>query len=464
MKVEKSSFRDNSGFVFYDKGEIFRAVTYSYKKNYEHLINSGLYNYLIEEKLLISHHEDFQGTKLCNNVYKVIKPDRIDFISYPFEWCFSQLKDAAAITLKIQKAALKYGMTLKDSSAYNIQFHRGKPILIDTLSFEIYNEGEPWQAYNQFCKHFIAPLALAAVYDISLCKTLKDFIDGIPLEFARKLLGLKSFSNTGIFVHIYMHSKFQHRYKNNNKSLSVKKRWMSKKVLLRMTEQLEKTVQSLSIKKSNTEWTDYYLNEKRSDSYLTEKREIVRNYIEKIKPDLVFDFGANNGEFSKIAAASSNFVLALDSDPQCIDECYTYTKNSNIQNLLPIVADLTNPSPSIGWANSERLSLIERSNAERACSFCKLILALAITHHLCISNNISFNMLAELFCKIGDWLIVEFTPKSDPMVKRLLLNRKDIFDNYKVETFETEFLKHYSIIEYKKVSDTDRIIYLMKKK
>ena len=197
---------------------------------------------------------------------------------------------------------------------------------------------------------------------------------------------------------------------------------------------------------------------------MTETREIVKTYIEKIKPGIVFDFGANNGEFSKIAVASSNFVLALDSDPHCIDDCYTYTKNNNIQNLLSIVADLTNPSPSIGWANSERLSLIERSNAERTYSFRKLILALAITHHLCISNNISFNMLAELFCKIGDWLIVEFTPKSDPMVKKLLLNRKDIFENYKVKTFETEFLKHYSIIEYKKVSDTDRIIYLMKKK
>ena len=191
MKVEKSSFRDNSGFIFYHKGEIFRAVMYSYKKNYEHLINSGLYNYLVEEKLLIPHHEDLQVYKLCNNFYKVIKPDRIDFISYPFEWCFSQLKDAAATTLRIQKSALRYGMTLKDSSAYNIQFHRGKPILIDTLSFEIYKEGEPWQAYNQFCKHFIAPLALATFYDIRLCITLKDFIDGIPLELAKKLLGMK---------------------------------------------------------------------------------------------------------------------------------------------------------------------------------------------------------------------------------------------------------------------------------
>src|SRR3989304_1425564 len=189
MKVEKSSFRDNSGFIFYDQGEIFRAVSYSYKNNYDHLIKSGLYNYLVEEKLLIPHSDvKVSSDNSDAAIYKVIRPVKIDFISYPYEWCFSQIKDAALTTIKIQRAALKYEMTLKDSSAYNIQFYRGKPILIDTLSFEIYNEGEPWQAYNQFCKNFLAPLALAVYCDVRLNLLLKNFIDGIPLNLAKKIL------------------------------------------------------------------------------------------------------------------------------------------------------------------------------------------------------------------------------------------------------------------------------------
>ena len=219
---------------------------------------------------------------------------------------------------------------------------------------------------------------------------------------------------------------------------------------------LETTITKLRIKKNKTAWSNYYFDEYHTKTYLKEKKEIVKTYIEKIKPKRVLDLGANDGEFSKIAAASSKVVLAFDSDHYCVEECYNYTKKNNIQNLIPIVADLTNPSPSIGWANSERSSLLERSNAE-------LVLALAIIHHLCISNNVPFDLLADFFDKTGEWLIIEFIPKSDPMVKKLLLHRKDIFENYNIEIFEKEFLNYFSIIEYKKVSDTERIIYLMKK-
>jgi len=290
MKVEKSSFRDNSGFIFYEQGEIFRAITYSYKDNYDHLIKSGLYNYLVEEKLLIPHsveiletiREEESSDKSDAKIYKVIQPDKIDFISYFYEWCFSQLKDAALTTLKIQKAALKYGMTLKDSSAYNIQFYRGRPVLIDTLSFEIYNEGEPWQAYNQFCKNFLAPLALAAFYDVRLNLTLNNFIDGIPLDLAKKILGMKAFLKLGVFVHIYLHSKFQVRYSDKNESLSVKKKWMNKEALLRLMGNLETTITKLRIKKNKTAWSNYYFDEYHTKTYLKEKKEIVKTYIEKI--------------------------------------------------------------------------------------------------------------------------------------------------------------------------------------
>lgn len=456
--IENSSFRDNNGFIFYEHDEIFRAITYSYKENYERLMKSGLYEYLIKEDLLIPHEEDELNNKPTDNIFKLIKPQKINFISYPYEWCFSQLKDAALTTLRIQNVALKYGMTLKDSSAYNIQFYAGKPVLIDTLSFEIYKENEPWVAYNQFCKNFLAPLALAALCDVRLNNLLKIFIDGIPLDTAKNILRWKVLLKPGIFIHIYLHSKFQSKFSDKDKSISVNKKWVNKDSLIRLIENLETIIRKLRIKKSKTNWSNYYLDQHHSKIYLDDKKEIVKNYIKKVNPKKVLDAGANDGEFSKIASANGSdevSIIAFDSDNDSIEKCYEYIKKNNIKNLIPLVVDLTNPSPSIGWANTERVSLIERLNAD-------VVLALAIIHHLCIANNVPLRFVAEFFSKISKWLIIEFVPKEDPMVKKLLLHRKDIFDNYCPESFENEFQKYFSLIDCKNVSGTNRVIYLMK--
>ncbi|HSP86867.1 MAG TPA: hypothetical protein VLN45_01935, partial [Ignavibacteriaceae bacterium] len=403
ITTEKSSFRDNNGFIFYKNGEIFRGINFSYKENYESLIKSGLYEYLVKENLLIPHTEDelkeFNGT-----LFKIIKPQKIDFISYPYEWCFSQLKDAALTTLRIQKIALKYEMTLKDSSAYNIQFNCGKPVLIDTLSFEVYKENEPWVAYNQFCKHFLAPLVLSALCDIRLSSILKNFIDGVPLDFAKNILRGKVFFKPGIFIHIYLHSKFQTKYSDEDKTVTVNKKWMNKNSHIRLIENLENLIGKLKIKTNKTNWSNYYFDQHHTKKYFDEKKETVENYIKKINPRRVWDMGANEGEFSKIASLNGGDnvqVVAFDNDHESIEKCYKNVKRNNIKNLIPLINDLTNPSPSIGWANSERMSLVERSNAD-------LALALAIIHHLCISNNIPIEFAAEFFNKICKWLIIEF--------------------------------------------------------
>ena len=459
--IERSSFRDNNGFVFYENGEIFRAITYAYKENYEHLMKSGLYEYLVKENLLISHSEN--ELKESNGIFKIIKPQKIDFVSYPYEWCFSLLKDAALATLMIQKIALKYGMTLKDSSAYNIQFYRGKPVLIDTLSFEIYKDNEPWIAYNQFCKNFLAPLALSALCDVHLNLMLKNFIDGIPLDIAKNILRKRAFFNPWIFIHIYLHNYFQLKYSNKDKPVSVNKKWINKNSQLRLAESLEKIISGLRIKSSKTNWSDYYSTQHHSKTYLTEKKEVVKSYLHKVNPKRVWDVGANDGEFSKIAAAGSDVVIAFDSDHNCIEKCYDFIKMNKVQNLIPLVVDLNNPSPPIGWANSERKSLIERLSGDSQSSNNDLVLALAIIHHLCISNNIPIGFAAEFLNKICKWLIIEFIPKDDPMVKKLLLQRKDIFDNYHIEYFEKEFRKYFSLIDKKSIANTNRVIYLMQK-
>ena len=181
------SFRDPSGFVYERDGVLYRRVHRSYAAHYDRLMDSGLYAALVGDGLLVPHEEvGPRGGE--QDPYATLRPERVAFVSYPYEWCFSQLKDAALTTLRIQERALGFDMTLKDASAYNIQFHRGRPVLIDTLSFECYEEGVPWVGYRQLCQHFLAPLALMAHRDVRLGGLLRLHLDGIPLDLASTLL------------------------------------------------------------------------------------------------------------------------------------------------------------------------------------------------------------------------------------------------------------------------------------
>ena len=175
-----SSFRDPSGFLFVEDGSLYRQVNQVYRENYDHLIESGLYDALVSKGLLIPHKEASSDLARTDDAYKVLKPQPVPFISYPYEWCFSQLKDAALLTLQVQKTAIDFGATLKDASAYNVQFVGPKPVLIDTLSFEKYTEGQAWVPYRQFCQHFLAPLALMSCTDVRLSQLSRTYIDGVP--------------------------------------------------------------------------------------------------------------------------------------------------------------------------------------------------------------------------------------------------------------------------------------------
>ena len=206
-----ASFRDPSGFLFSQNGILFRQINRTYSEDYARLMDSGLYEKLVKANVLIPHVEVDQAPAEKEAAFKVIQPERVPFISYPYEWSFSQLKDAALATLSIHKRALKLGMSLKDASAYNIQFVHGKAMLIDTLSFEVYKAGEPWTAYKQFCQHFLAPLTLMSYRDIRLSQLLRVYIDGVPLDLVSELLPFKTKFNFGLLTHIHVHASSQKR-------------------------------------------------------------------------------------------------------------------------------------------------------------------------------------------------------------------------------------------------------------
>jgi hypothetical protein len=448
------SFRDPSGFLFCREGLIYRQINRVYKAQYNQLLDSGLYEALVDAGLLIPHQEvDIEAVD-PERAYRVILPEQIPFISYPYEWSFSQLKDAALTTLEIEKRALEYEMSLKDASAYNIQFREGKPVLIDTLSFEARRKGEPWVAYRQFCQHFLAPLALMSTRDIRLNQLLRVYIDGIPLDLASALLPARARFNFGLLSHLQLHAGSQRRFAARPEAVHGRK--MSRMAFLGLIDNLERTVGKLRWEPHGTEWIDYIEDTNYSSDALQHKKVLVSMLLDRTNSELVWDLGANVGLFSRLAAEKGILTVSADVDPACVEANYLRCVQDGETRIFPLLLDLTNPSPGVGWENKERMSLVERGPADT-------ILALALLHHLTISNNLPFDRIARFFARICHWLVIEFVPKSDSQVQRLLMSREDIFPAYTQDNFEQAFGGYFRLRQSDQVQDSGRTLYLMER-
>jgi hypothetical protein len=451
-----SSFRDaRSGFVFRTDGKLYRQVNRAASADYDALMSTGLYAELVRDGLLIEHDEvDLPGKS--SDAYKILRPTELPFISYPYEWSFSQLKAAALTTIEIQKRALAKGMSLRDASSYNIQFHEGRLVLIDTLSFEVRQEGRPWVAYRQFCQHFLAPLALMSYRDVRLNQLLRVYIDGVPLDLAAELLPGKARTRIPLQLHVFSHAKAQLR--GAGTSPSGKTPSISENALIGIVDSLRKGVEGMDVELSRSTWSDYYAE---ADHYSAEafesKKELVESYIDETGAKQLWDLGANVGLFSRVASAKGIFTVAWELDPGCVERNYRDAKKEGQTKLLPLVLDLSNPSPGIGWANEERDDLQARGPADA-------VMALALIHHLAIGNNVPLRLVAAYLARLGRRLIIEFVPKDDPKVQELLSSREDIFDDYSRAGFESAFSEHFTFLRHDPLGGSSRVLYLMESK
>lgn len=445
------SFRDPNGFVFTRDGQLYRQVNRRYRQNYDLLCNSGLYEVLVSRQLLIPHEEVELPPADPAPAYKVLRPEPLPFVSYPYEWSFSQLRDAAVLTLDIQEIALEHGMSLHDASAFNVQFRGGRPVLIDTLSFERTREGQPWTAYGQFCRHFLAPLALMAYRDPRLGRLFRLYMDGIPLDLADRLLPRRARIRPSLFLHIRAHARHHGRQRTN----AAESHTFTRRAFQGLLDSLRTGVRKLPSATSTTPWSNYYTE---ADHYSREafdnKRTVVAETIEQLRPRSVWDLGGNTGVFGRLAATRGIPTVCFDLDHGSVDANYLRVHEEGETNILPLLCDLTNPSPSIGWAHTERFSLAERGPAD-------LVLALALVHHLAIGNNVPLSHIASFFRRIGHWVLVEFIPKDDPKVESMLSLRDDIFDDYDVSTFEDAFLSFFEIVQRTPLLGSTRSLYLM---
>ena len=389
-----ASFRDPAGFVFRHQGILYRQVNMCYQKHYQMLVDSGLYAAFLDRGMLIPHTEVDAPVAQPNAVWRILRPEAVPFVSYPFEWSFSQLKDAALLTLDIQMLSIEHGMSLKDASAYNIQFYRGAPIFIDTLSFEPYEEGKPWVAYRQFCQHFLAPLALMAKTDVRLSHLHRAYIDGLPLNLVSKLLPWNSWLNLGLVLHLHLHARSQDAFAASDKPRSMQTSRLGKVSrlgLIGIIERLRKIIDKLDWKPGGTEWGQYYDATNYSDAAFEIKKRHVSNFLDEAKPTAVWDLGGNIGLFSRIASDRGLFTAAFDIDPSAVEINYRQIRKQGETSILPLLLDLTNPTPGLGWGGVERESLAARGPVD-------CVMALALIHHLAISNNVPLANISSFFC------------------------------------------------------------------
>jgi hypothetical protein len=454
-QTSPGSFRDPAGYVFRDDGVYKRVVTPYGSADYDLLKSSGLYQKLVDESLLVSHAEE-PGRR--PEAVRVLVPEQIPYISYPYEWSFGQLRDAALLTLRIQELAMQHGMSLKDASAFNVQFRGAHPVFIDTLSFEP-NDGGPWVAYNQFCRHFLAPLLLMSRVSPSFNQYWRASLDGFPLDFTSALLSKRTYLNFGILIHIHLHAKMQTKYAGQSTAAwkpTPRSNGPDRKS--HIVASLRSMIESMKPGRFQTEWQHYYKNASHySDAATESKKQAVERTLDLLRPRRMFDLGGNTGVYSRQAAERGIYTLCFDVDPLCVHDNYERARRENNKFLLPLLCDLTNPSPGLGFASTERAGFLDRAEAD-------LTVALALMHHLRITGNAPFRRIADFLSELGEFLLIEYVPKSDPMAQVLLRGRKDTFPDYTREGFEEAFQARFETQHIFPVADSERTLVLFKRR
>ena len=450
------SFRDTAARVVKKETGFYRYIFYEYKAEYDHLIESGLYQELTQKELLIEHQE-IEIDVDDHEIYKHLLPSQITFQSYPFEWSYSQWRKAILAYLRINHIALKYGMILKDATPYNFYLTGGKAVMFDTSSFMFFKENDSWIAYRQFCVEFLSPVTLMHYNGSEWSKLTMANLRGMPLSFVSKQLPLKSWFNLTTLLNIHMHSKYsgynqlEQKENKQKKGFTLEKIKSLQKMIFNTISEWDKPYQYKS------HWSTYYENDIESPEYLKDKEATIRRWLEITKPKSVLDLGANTGKFSFIAAEYTEKVISLEGDENCVDEIEYQIKEKKLKSIYTLIGNIAEPSPNIGLQNDETNSIYKRSNSD-------LILALALTHHLHLSDKISFKRIANIFSSLSrKYLIVEFIPITDTKVQILLKNKKKYLKDYNQTAFINEMEKLFVLQDLVYLKDSKRIIFLFKK-
>ena len=461
-RLDAGSFRDREGRVFYHQGRVLRALSRHALEAFDTLAATGFYARAEDGgRVVATRRVDFPAElleELSEHWAAVLEHDRIPFVSYPYEWSFSMLRDAALLELELLRSALGEDMVLKDASAYNVQWQGARPVFIDVASFEPWTPGDPWVGYLQFCQHFLYPLLLTAYRDVAFQPWLRGSLEGIDAEDVNRLFGWRDRLRPGVLTDVYLQARLQAAHSRAEASGSLRnelrRAGFRKEMIVRNVERLEKIVRGLRWRRASSQWASY----SQDCSYDAGERELKERFVEdaarRLSPDLVWDLGCNTGDYSCRVAAHAGYVVALDGDHLAVDRLYRRLAADGPPNVLPLCNDLTDPSPALGWRHSERRTLSERGRPD-------LVLCLALVHHLVLTANVPVPEVLDWLAGLGRHLVLELVTLEDPMAQRLVRNKGGAHHPYGTELFETELAHRFSVLEQAEIQSGLRRLYLL---
>ncbi len=461
VRHEPGSFRDPDSRVFYSGGRIYRALSGQGLADFEALAATDLLDdaRIIGTRRVAAEVEAEVEAEtaglITTGLGAVLEHDRVPFISHPYEWPFSMLKDAALLQLDLLLSALDHDLILKDSTPYNVQFEGARPVFIDVGSFERLREGELWVGYRQFCMLYLYPLLLQAVKGVEFHPWLRGSIDGITAQQMRSLSSTRDRFRRGFTTHIFLHAWLDRRarQRHGDAPKEATRATSSKQLILANVRKMRRFVDSLKWDPPRGVWVSYGEHNSYDADDALRKDEFVRSVVRAGPWGLAWDLGANNGRHSRIAAEGARYVVAIDADHGPVELFYRQLRDAAEAAILPLTMNLADPSPALGWRALERRALIDRGAPD-------LVLALALIHHLAIGSNLPVKEIVGWLADLGGALIVEFPDRDDPMVRKLLAPKRDgLHPDYERDYFEACLHEAFTVHRVERLGSGTRTLY-----
>jgi precorrin-6B methylase 2 len=464
MRLEPGSFRDRHGRVFYVDGGVYRGLSAKALADWESLSQTDFFGRAMARGDIITtqpvNPDRIASTPSDAGTWAgVLKHDTVPFVSYPYEWSFSMLRDAARLHLRLLAEALDEDFTLKDASAYNVQWLGAAPVFIDIPSFERRPPGHPWAGYRQFCQLFLFSFVLHAYKGVSFRPWLRGQIDGIEPHTMAGLFTGRFHFKPGVLTHIALQAKLQAKTGDTKRNVKadLERAGFNKAMIQANVNRLRRLVDRLTWRQSKSEWSHYTELDHYSDADKSAKDDFVYRAVATRHWASVWDIGANTGEFSRIAANHADYVVAMDADELAVERMYLSLRERQASRILPLVVDLADASPALGWRGMERKSLTQRQAPQ-------LTMCLALIHHIVIGANIPLPEFVDWLAELNSALIIEFIGKQDPMAQQLLRNKDDVYEDYDETIFEDSLNRAYTIADKQTLGNGNRTLYFAQPK
>lgn len=451
IELEPGSFRDRRARVFYRNGEVLRGIDAQAYRDWQAVRESGVVDRCVGSGWMVATEEVAEPT---DSWAAILRHERVPFVSYPYEWCFDMLRDAALLQLDVLLAALEADCTVQDASPFNVQWKGVAPVFIDVASLKPLPPGEPWVGYRQFCQLFLYPLLLRAYRGVSFQPWLRGRLDGLRPDECWRLMSTRDLLRPGVFTHVFLHARAQARLGATQRDVrdDLRRAGFDKRLIQHNVRRMRRLVSDLTTEAGSSEWSDYAAQHTYGAVDEATKADFVRTVAMQKPRSLVWDLGCNTGVHARLVAPHAGSVVAIDRDELTVARLYVSLRAEGVDNVLPLVADLTDPPPPLGWRGRERKSLAERGRPD-------LVLCLALLHHAVIGGNVPLPEFVAWLGELGGELVIEFVTRDDPMVQRLLRNRVDQYSDYTLESFEACLRRHFEVLRCQPLCEGRRLLY-----